>query len=213
MTDHADLRDRLEALLKDASNIDWSTAELDDCIRLAMAELSGALPVQAVTTIEAVDETYEYDLSSLSGLVAVVEVWYPYSSEEYEYRLPHPVQWRMLHGSTLYLNVDETPDAAYDLRVFYDKAQTLSGLDGATSTSLDAEMKAVVILGAAGYAANALGRHKVDAVTFGNAAGELRKWGWARLQEFRARLSAMSERLNGADDARIGWWPADKWDL
>ena len=50
MTDHPDLRDRLENLLKDASNVDWTTTELDDAIRLALAELSTHIPQRAVTT-------------------------------------------------------------------------------------------------------------------------------------------------------------------
>jgi hypothetical protein len=124
-TDLDTLRDRVEALLTDASNAEWSTGELDNAIRLALYELSAALPVRAAATKDAVDEAWEYDLSAISGLVSVVEVWYPYLSTSDTYKRAHPVKFRMLTDAVLLIEVADTPDDAYDLRIFYDKVQTL----------------------------------------------------------------------------------------
>ena len=213
-TDLDRLRDRVEALLKDAGNVDWSAAELDDNVRLALHELSGVLPVRASTLIEAVDGQYEYDLSSINSLGAVVEVWYPYLATDAGYKLPHPIQWRLLTDNVLYLEVGAgaEPDSSYDIRVFYDKLQSLSGLDGAAATTLSEEEKSVLVGGAAGFAAYALGRDKIDAVTFGEASDDLRQWGSARVSEFRSRLAELAQREAANDDARIGWWSTDKWD-
>jgi hypothetical protein len=212
MTDLTDLRDRVEDFLKDATNADWTTSELDNAIRIALHELSVSLPAREITTMDAVDDKYEYDVSTVSGLVGIVEVWYPYLATDADYRKPHPVKWRMLDDSTLYLHVDEDPDSSYKLRIFYDRDQTLAGLDGAEATTLNAAEKSALIFGAAGYAVVALARDKIDAVTFGMAAEDLRKWGWARVTEFRQRVQALAEIQDAGEDSRIGWWSADKWD-
>ncbi len=213
MTDHTDLRDRIEDHLKDSGNADWSTSEIDNALRIALHELSVALPARAVATIDAVDGQYEYSVSSISGLVEVVEVWYPYLSTDDTYKKAHPVKWRMLDDTTLYLEVDDDPDDTYDLRVFYDKVQTLNGLDGASATTLGEAEKSALVVGAAGYAAVALARSKVDTITIGGSAPEdLRKWGWARITEFRQRVYDLSVIQDAGEDSRIGWWEVDKWE-
>ena len=127
--------------------------------------------------------------------------------------LPHPVNWRMLTDSLLYLDTVEDPDDAYDLRVFYDQVHKLAGLDGAAATTLSEAQQSALIFGAAGYAAVALAMDKVDTVAVGgSAAADLRKWGWARILEFRQRIGEMADREVQGEDSRIGWWPADKWD-
>ncbi len=214
MSDLDDLRDRVEGLLKDASNEQWTTDELDDAVRLALSELSQALPARGVDTIDAVDDQWEYDISGISGLMSVVEVWYPYLSTDSSYKKSHPVKWRMLDDATLLLEYDGgDPDAAYDLRIFFDKMQTLEDLDSATATTLDEFEKAALIVGAAGYAAVAKGRALMGTVTIGDTEIEAyMAWGKARLKEFWARVFTISSREGASEDSRIGWWSADKWD-
>ena len=213
LTDLETLRDRVEALLTDSSNAEWSTAELDQAIRLALYELSTVLPVRAVATIDAVDDTWEYSLSAITGLVGVVEVWYPYLSTDDSYKQPHPVKFRMLTDSVLFLDIDDYPDDGYDLRIFYDKVQTLVNLDSATATSLDEAEKAALVLGAAGYAAVGKSRDVTNEVTIGaDVPTRLEKWGKARLVEFQERIVALAAVANAGEDSRIGWWEVDKWD-
>jgi hypothetical protein len=213
MTDHTDLRNRIEDHLKDSGNADWSTSEIDNALRIALHELSVSLPSRSVATVDAVDGQYEYSLSGISGLVEVVEVWYPYLSTDDTYKKAHPCKWRMLDDSTLYLEVDEDPDATYDLRIFFDLVQLLNGLDGASSTTLNEAEKSALVIGAAGYAAVALAVDKVDTIVIGGSAPEdLRKWGWARITEFRQRVYDLAVIQDAGEDSRIGWWSADKWD-
>jgi len=207
------LRDRVEDFLKDATNADWSTGELDNAIRIALHELSLLLPARAATTVDAVTGQREYSISSISGLVWVVEVWYPYLSTHATYKKPHPVKWRMLDDSTLYLDAADDPDSAYKLRVMYDKLQTLEGLDSATGTTLNEQEKSLLVIEASGYAAMSLAVDKTDAVVLGGKTPEnLGKWGWSRVEEFRRRLNEMAAQEDSDDDARIGWWSTDKWD-
>jgi len=212
-TDLDTIIDRVEALLTDSGNADWSTAELTQAIRLALSELSTLLPARAVTTIDAVDGQYEYSLSSITGLVCVTEVWYPYLSTDDSYKLPHAVKWRMLDDVTLFLDVDDDPDAQYKIRLFYDQVQTLEGLDGATATTLNNAEKSVLVLGAAGYAALAKGRDLMNEVTIGSDVPQgYMDWGKARLSEFGQRVYGLSGLDVESEDSRIGWWSADKWD-
>lgn len=213
LTDLETLRDRVEALLTDSSNVEWATAELDQAIRLALYELSTVLPVRVVALKDAVDGVYEYDLSAVTGLVDVVEVWYPYLATDDHYKQPHPVKWRLLTDAILLLEIDEDPDADYDLRMFYVKVQTLKDLDGASATSLDDAEKAALVLGAAGYAAVGKARDVTNEVTIGaEVPNVLEKWGKARLNEFNERIVALAAVANAGEDSRIGWWEVDKWD-
>ncbi len=206
-------RDRVEALLTDSGNDEWSTGELDNAIRLALYELSSVLPVRASATVDAVDDTWEYSLSAITGLVAVVEVWYPYLSTSQSYKQAHPVKFGMLTDAVLLLEVDDTPDDAYDLRIFYDKVQTLAGLDSASSTTLDDARKAALVIGAAGYAAIGKARDVTNEVTIGaEVPGTLERWGKARMTEFEERIVALAAAANAGEDSRIGWWEVDKWD-
>ena len=213
LTDLETLRDRVEALLTDASNLEWTTGELDQALRLALYELSAVLPVRAAATKDAVADAWEYDLSAITGLVNVVEVWYPYLSTSNTYKVAHPVKFRMITDAILLLECDDDPDAAYDLRIFYDKVQTVAGLDSASSTTVDEAEKAALVLGAAGYAAIGKGRDLTNEVTIGAGVPvTLEKWGKARLAEFQERIVALASAANAGDDSRVGWGPVDKWD-
>jgi hypothetical protein len=211
MTDLSDLEDRVEALLKDASNVDFSVSEIDNAIRLALHDLSGSLPARATASMDAVTDQWEYTLA-VTGLVSVSEVWYPYLATDAAYKLAHPVKWRMLTDSVLLLECKETPNSAYDIRLLYEKTQTLAGLDSAATTTVNDAEKSVLVIGAAGYAAVSLARDKIDTAVFGEAVTELSKWGWARINEFKQRVVELGDREAAGDDARIGWWSADKWD-
>ena len=215
MSDLTDLVDRIENLLKDASNDDWSTTEIDEALRLALSELSQVLPSRSVTTMDAVDGQWEYDISGVSGLIAVVEVWYPYLSTDSSWKRPHPCRWRMLDDDTLLLQHDGgEPDDTYDLRIFYDTMQTINGLDEATATTVKEHEKVALVGGAAGDAAQAKARSTLGQVNVGSRTPEwYAAWGRARLKQFWAKIYAMSAREDASEDSRIGWWSAVKWDV
>ena len=207
MADIDTLRDRVEALLADSSNAEWTTTELDHAMRLALADLSVALPVHYVTTLDAADETWEYSLSAISGLVEVTEVWYPYLSTDETYKRCHPVRWRRIDETTLLIEPEDDPDASYDLRVFYTQSQTVTGLDGATATTVSEAEKALLVRGCAAFAALAKSRDVTNEVTIGAGVPErLRQWGLAMLQRFMAGLEALGMMDRQMEDSRTAGW-------
>lgn len=206
-TDLDGLRDRVEALLKDSTNSSWSSGELDDAIRLALSDISADLPLHTVGSIAASGGVYEYALTALSGLVAVTEVWYPYLSTDDTYKRPHPVKWQMLDDSTLMLDVEVDPEAGYYLRVFYDKIQTLAGLDSAAATTLSDAEKSALVLGAAAYAGMSRAQDRIGEVNYDpDAPDQLAKWANARLRDFQERTKELARREASSEDSRVGGW-------
>lgn len=207
MADIDTLRDRVEALLADSSNAEWSTTELDQAMRLALADLSVALPVHCVTTLDAADNTWEYSLSAVSGLVEVTEVWYPYLASDDTYKRSHPVRWRRIDDATLLIEPEDDPKGDYDLRVFYTKSQTIAGLDGATTTTVSEAEKALLVRGCAAFAALAKSRDVTNEVTIGAGVPQrLREWGLAMLQRFTAGLQALGMMDRQREDSRVEGW-------
>ena len=81
----------------------------------------------------------------------MVKVWYPYHSCAPE-SPPNRVRWDRW-GSILYIPSGETSEAGAKLRIYYHQAQTLEGLDGASSTTVPLQDEEVIVLGAAAFAA------------------------------------------------------------
>lgn len=149
------LRDRVEAFLYDSTNITWTTGTLDEAIKLALEEYSRAKPLQAIGTVTPSASTREVSVSSLTGLIEVLRVWFPYTSATPEYP-PEWVDWTTFWSAgtpTLFLDVPSAPNGTDVARVWYTKLHTLNGLASETVTSYSAADDGLLIMGAAGYAA------------------------------------------------------------
>jgi len=171
----------VESDLKDTGNAIWSDEELTRAIRRALYDLSRVKPLRAVATMDDADGSREYDLSTLSGLLDVIEVWWPYDADDPSYP-PARVAWRMLDGHTLYLDTADEPDGTSQMRIFYTRLQTINGLDGEESTSLNPDEEEMVILGATAYAALSKGVDVIGTVTASEATpAQWESWGRARL--------------------------------
>ena len=95
--DLAGIRDRVEQVLVDTGNAIWATAVIDEAIRLILSEFSDAYPYSADDVLTLAADGREIDISSLTGLLNVVEVMWPYVATDW----PHPVvsDWRLLYDS------------------------------------------------------------------------------------------------------------------
>lgn len=148
------LRDRVEALLVDSTNVVWATGTLDEAIRQALHEYSRARPQRAISTLTLATAVREQALSSLTGLIGVDRVWFPYTASDPE----DPPNWILFDvwenagAFTLYLKSDDDPAVGDVARVFYRKLQTLNGLDSASATTFAADDESLIVLGSAGYA-------------------------------------------------------------
>ena len=108
MSTLAEIIDRVEADLKDTANATWTSAELTQHIRRALCDYSLVNPARANVDITPAAGSRQIDLSSVSGLTDVVDVWYPLDPTF----IPHPPPrclWSLLDAATLYLDEDEAP--------------------------------------------------------------------------------------------------------
>lgn len=216
MSTLSEVRDRVERVLQDEANLSWSVGEMDEAIRMALAEYSLAAPLEAETVITLPGEGREIALDGVEGLRGVSQVWWPYESgASAETWPPNQVQgWRVYWDEArpvLFLSRLRAgqPQAGEELRLWYTKNHTLQDLDGAAITTLAAESEGLLVQGAAGYAA------LFGSVDRGEVLdrGELRKWAEGRLRWFRLEL----ERLRAAGTRHGGepWgdgWRLDKWE-
>jgi hypothetical protein len=146
------LRDRVELALQDSSNETWATADIDEAIEQALDQYSAKQPHHAIGTITLSAAGREISLSSLTGLIRVERVWWDYDSSTPGY----PPNWRQFEvwpGSLLYIDDDSEPANGDVVRVWYTKMHTLSGLNGASSTTFPAEDITYIIDGAASICA------------------------------------------------------------
>lgn len=184
------LRDRVEQLIADTSNVVLSTAALEEGIRQALDIYSKARPLVAVSLFAISDDIAEVNISSLTGLLNISRVWLPYTATSPE----NPPLWRNFEHwqdlNILYL-IDYMPAIGDVARIFYTKKQTLNGLDGATVTTFAADDETLLAMGAAGYAVVARAREITEVVALDQQvplSKQLLDWARFMIGEFKGAL-------------------------
>jgi hypothetical protein len=208
------LRDRVETILADTGNAIWATGDIDEAVRRALSEYSKARPLQNVGTLSLSSDAREVDASSLTGILAVTEIWLPYTAASPEFP-PNRRDFEYWPDSTtIYVN-----DGAYQpqsgdvMRVFYFTLQTLEDLDSATATSFPDDDETLIAEGAAGYAATSRAVDLAEQVTLDRlTAQQIRAWGMAQLQRFRAGLKVVAAADGIRRGARVEVSGLDVWD-
>jgi hypothetical protein len=209
----ATLRDRVELMLADTGNAIWSTGDIDEGIRQALHEYSKTRPLRAVSTVNIGSTGREIDVSSLTGLLDVVEIWVDYTASDPEFPANRRSYAYWPDEQTVYVTDDYEPSSGDVMRVFYTKLQTLNGLDSETTTSVLLDDETLIATGAAGYAATSRAVDLAEQVTLDRlTAQQVRAWGLAKLQEFRSGLKAVARRmaLEGKGDVEVG--NLDRWE-
>lgn len=214
---------RVSQFLMDASNTIWPTATLDECIRLALHEYSDANPLGMETVLTLPGDGREIALNGVSGLIRVTDVWWPYDSDATaETWPPNRVRGFRLYWDddqpVLFLEVedDAQPQQNDEVRIWYAKQRTIQNLDGASTTTIQAEHESWIAMGAAGYAVFARATDLaetagVSAVSTPNLAALGSRW----LRSFRANLADLRGQRNpgGPSGPVFGaGWRLDKWD-
>jgi len=212
MSNLATIRDRIEQQLVDTTNAIWATGLIDEGLRQALAEFSLSIPVHQITTLTLSSDTYELDISAISGLLGVARLWLPYTAASPE----NPPNWRPFDhwrdNDILYLGEyqGQSGDVA---RIFYTAGQTIEDLDSATATTLTGPQESILITGGAGFAALSRSLDLGEQVTLGaRVAKEIQAWGEARLERFRALVAAEANRLALVGRSAVGLPPLDRWD-
>jgi hypothetical protein len=181
--------------------------DLDEALRWALHRYSQVAPVQAIGTLTLAASGREVSVSTLTGYMEVMRVWWNYDSTD----PGHPPVWRRFElwpGDILYINDDEEPAVGDKVRVWYTKLHTLNGLDAAAATTFPADADTILITGAAGYAAQEREQEQQGRGT----PTRLREWATARLEEFEKQLQAVARRW-AARQSGIAEAPSlDRWD-
>ena len=209
----ATLRDRVEAMLADTGNAIWSSDDIDEAIRQALHEYSKTRALRAISTLTLSAAGREIDLSTLTGLLSVLEIWCDYTSSDPEFPANTRAFQHWRDESKLYVTDAYEPASGDVVRVFYTKLQTLNGLDSATSTTLPLEDETLVATGAAGYAATSRAVDLAEQVTLDRlTAQQVRAWGMAKMQEFRAGLKTVARRMAVEGKSDVELPPLDRFE-
>jgi hypothetical protein len=148
----ATLRDRVELKLQDSGNTIWAADDLDEAIEEALEQYSQRSPAQAVATLTLAAAGREVDISTLTDIVRIEKVWWPYDSTNPTYP-PNWCQFEVWPGDVLFIDEPTAPTSGQKVRIFYNEMHTLNGLNGATATTIPEEDIAYIIAGAAHFAA------------------------------------------------------------
>jgi len=148
----ANIRDRVEARLQDATNARWTTGDLDEAIRTALEQYSKYRPQRVIGTVTLSADGREVDISSLTDLLRVEKVWWDYDNSDPSYP-PNYRQFEVWPGDILYIDDREEPASGDTVRVWYTKLHTIEDLDSATATTVPADDEGTIVTGACHFAA------------------------------------------------------------
>jgi hypothetical protein len=218
MSTLAQIRDRVEEVLMDSGNAIWSTSLLDEAIRQALDEYSLVSPIEADTVLTLTAAGREIDLSSITGIMGVVDAWWPYISGTETWPPSRLRGWRLnWNGSTPLLFLDmvdgSQPQIDDEIRVWYTKRHTIEDLDAAAATTLPPLHESMIVIGAAGQAgmsrvADLVETSDVDMY----AVSLLGTWSKGKQREFKAELNSLRDRVARAGASFGSGWKLDKWD-
>ena len=206
------LRDRVEVILQDSTNATYATGDIDEAIRHALHRYQQIRPRQTIGTIALTAAGREISISSLTGYLEILRVWWDYTAAAPE----HWPNWRDFEvwpGDLLYIRDDEEPASGQHVRVWYTLAHTLNGLDSASATTFGSSRESTLAIGAAGFAALFRTQEITELVTAdGWAARNLRTWSNEMLARFEAALARIAAQQAAIHAGITPQAPLDRWD-
>ncbi|MFN2196300.1 MAG: hypothetical protein ACK2UW_09280 [Anaerolineales bacterium] len=214
----ATLRDRVELALMDSGNTIWSTSDIDEGLRQALEDYSRVLPDEAQGTVTLAADGREVSLSTLTGLLQVLDVWWPYDSTQEVWPPNKVTGWRVYYLAgvpTLYFlsYTGSQPQSGEKVRVWYTKLQTLEDLDSAAATTFRADHESLIAYGAAGKAAMARALNLIETASIDlYEVGLLAQWGKLKLKEFNYGLDQLRSYSVRRGRPWMEGWKLDKWD-
>ncbi len=158
------MRGLVQSKLQDSGATRWSTDDIDDAIRSALALYSDRNPNHAITTVTLSANGREIDISSITDLVRVEKVWWDYDSSSPGYP-PNYRQFEVWPGAVLYIDDRDEPQSGDVVRIWYTKNHTINGLDSATATTIYKGDEEYIAQGAAYFAARARAAELAETLT------------------------------------------------
>ena len=140
MSTLAEFRDRVEQVLQDTGNAIWDTATIDESLKHALDQYNGVNPVHMETVIVLPGDGREIALSGITGLIDVLDAWWPYDSVATAETWPpnRVAGWRLWWDDAqplLFLEIDAgaQPKTDEEVRIWYTKRHTIEGLEGGSA--------------------------------------------------------------------------------
>ena len=189
-------RAQLAAILMDPTNLTWDSSVLDAALRQALAAYTASCPhtIKAVVTLTESSRTV--DLSSLTDLVDILLVEYPYLENGMSFS-PGWQLFRDRMAAKLVLTLNHLPQPGEQISLLYTACHTIEGLDSAALTSVEPQDEPLLVCGAAGYAACSRALQRANAYEFPRPGSlTLNTWGRQMLSRFDAAL--FSRRMRSA---------------
>lgn len=195
----------VEADLKDTGNTQWSDDELTNHIRRALRAYNRAAPRTTYADVTTAADVRLYSLSALTGLMEVVDVWFPHNPADPEFPPTRP-GWSRPYDGYLLLESADAPsgEATEKLHVVYTCPHTIDDLDSAASTTLDAQGEELIVLGAGAYAAQQMAAATIGTVNAATRTPEdWQRFAERRLARFRAGLEELRVRRVAEGETRV----------
>ena len=208
------LQTRLAARLVDAGNAVFATTTLEEALRAALSDYTAAAPLTMETVLTLPGAGREIALNTVSGLLGVTDVWWPYDSAAVSPAWPpnrvrgFRVWWDDAQPVLFLEHVDSLePQAGDELRLWYTRAHTVQDLDGGALTTVPAHHESALVTGAAGYAALSENVDQIGALHLDpTETADLGRWASARLQKFHAFLGTLRAAAPASGPAfGVGW--------
>jgi len=181
--------------------------DIDEAIVWALQRYSEVKPRRRITSLTLEADGREVDISSITDYIQIDRVWWPYDSTD----PAQPPNWRdfeLWSGDLLYIDDLDEPVTDDVVRIWYTALHSINGLAGASVTTFDDHAQNLIVVGAAGYAA----QERVQEQPQRAVPRKLRDWADARLKEFERGLNALASR-EAARHSGIARAPAlDRWD-
>lgn len=181
-------RAALVNMLKNQGEEAWTEEELDSALGLALTDVSQRAPLSLSGDVTLDTGGREVPLDSLTGLLWVEEIWWPYEGASYP---PNVAPFEVRDGvACLHTVVEPAPGDM--VHVLYAGEQRIAGLDGAATTTVPREWLGLLVAGAAGYAALAKAVAMAREYSWPAGAAQITsRWGESMLGRFRNRLKAV----------------------
>jgi hypothetical protein len=216
MTDLAGLRTRVLQTLGDSGSGRYAQSLLDESLRQALYEYSLAWPQIKETVITVNSTGRGQSLVAQSGLLAVLEVVFPYEAGSADPQATSDYYFYWLVGvPVLHLTGSQVPVEGDQIFLAYAALHTLKDLDGAGSSSIRSDHESLLVTGAAGHAATTRSAAVVEGYTNKSSVGPLMEWGNRQLVDFRSGLAILRQQTAPARPF-TGWpqggWSIDLWD-
>jgi hypothetical protein len=203
------LTTRLLLILGDTAANRFTAAITAEAFRLALAEYSYAVPLIKTATHTVASAGREQTLSTLTRLMAVTMILYPWVDDTIE-RDPHQMYYYYFTDAVpvVYIGGPRTPAVGEKLRITYACTHIIDDLDAAATCTVPAQDFWLLLQGASGHAARL--RTAIYSESF-SAHPELKLFAIDSLAQFRYTLRILRRQANRQPLPPVGF-KLDNWD-